>query len=327
MRIVALQRRAAGLRAGAPGAEPTARPGRRARSLRGLYGLALALALVPAPAQGQTADSGAAGAAYRMPGSGQLVLTRPTALLEPPPQAPRSHLALTPSPAALAAVPETTERAAASAPSATPPAAPDERPSAAAPSAPATAAEVPAAPETRAGAETPPAPAEVTAELQGDAGPPPPPSEPPSSEPPPPEGVAAASPAAPETTPVVEPSPGAESRQSAVLPATGGIGEEQRIAFAQGSADLSAAARRTLDDLALRMQGEASLRAQLLAYAGDAGDGGSQARRLSLSRALAVRAYLIDRGVRSTRLDVRALGSNVPDGPPDRVDIVPQRSG
>lgn len=321
MPIGALQRRTAGLRAGAPGAEPTARPGRRARSLRGLYGLALALALVPAPAQGQTADSGAAGAAYRMPGSGQLVLTRPTALLEPPPQAPRSHLALTPSPAALAAVPETTERAAASAPSATPPAAPDERPSAAAPSAPATAAEAPAAPETLAGAETPPAPAEVTAELQGDAGPSPPPSEPP------PEGVAAASPAAPETTPVVEPSPGAESRQSAVLPATGGIGEEQRIAFAQGSADLSAAARRTLDELALRMQGEASLRAQLLAYAADAGDGGSQARRLSLSRALAVRAYLIDRGVRSTRLDVRALGSNVPDGPPDRVDIVPQRSG
>jgi outer membrane protein OmpA-like peptidoglycan-associated protein len=293
-----------------------ARPGRRARSLRGLYGLALALALVPAPAQGQTADSGAAGAAYRMPGSGQLVLTRPTALLEPPPQAPRSHLALTPSPAALAAVPETTERAAASAPSATPPAAPDERPSAAAPSAPAAAAEAPAAPETLAGAETPPAPAEVTAELQGDAGPPPPP-----------EGVAAASPAAPETTPVVAPSPGAESRQSAVLPATGGIGEEERIAFAQGSAELSAAARSTLDDLALRMQSEASLRAQLLAYAADAGDGGSQARRLSLSRALAVRAYLIDRGVRSTRLDVRALGSNVPDGPPDRVDIVPQRSG
>lgn len=322
MCIGALQRRTAGLRAGAPGAEPTARPGRRARSLRGLYALALALALVPAPAQAQAPDSGAAGAAYRMPGSGQLVLTRPTALLEPPPQAPRSHLALTPSPAALAAVPETTEpAAAASAPSATPPAAPDERPSAAAPSATATAAEAPTAPATLAGAETPPAPAEVTAELQGDAGPPP------SSEPPPPEGVAAASPAAPETTPVVEPSPGAESRQSAVLPATGGIGEEQRIAFAQGSADLSAAARRTLDDLALRMQGEASLRAQLLAYATDAGDGGSQARRLSLSRALAVRAYLIDRGVRSTRLDVRALGSNVPEGPPDRVDIVPQRSG
>jgi len=47
-------------------------------------------------------------------------------------------------------------------------------------------------------------------------------------------------------------------------------------------------------------------------------------RRLSLSRALAVRAFLIDQGVRSTRLDVRALGDKTGDGPADRVDIVPQ---
>ena len=45
------------------------------------------------------------------------------------------------------------------------------------------------------------------------------------------------------------------------------------------------------------------------------------ARRLSLSRALQVRSYLIDQGVRSTRIDVRALGANVPSGPADRVDI------
>ncbi|MCH8925159.1 MAG: OmpA family protein [Proteobacteria bacterium] len=50
----------------------------------------------------------------------------------------------------------------------------------------------------------------------------------------------------------------------------------------------------------------------------------SAARRLSLSRALAVRAYLIEQGVRSTRMDVRALGDKVPDGPADRVDVLPQ---
>ena len=44
---------------------------------------------------------------------------------------------------------------------------------------------------------------------------------------------------------------------------------------------------------------------------------------MSLSRALAVRAYLIDQGVRSTRMDVRALGSKVGDGPADRVDVLP----
>ncbi len=54
-------------------------------------------------------------------------------------------------------------------------------------------------------------------------------------------------------------------------------------------------------------------------------DGGpSKARRLSLSRALAVRAFLIDQGVRSTRMDVRALGDKVQDGPSDRVDIAPR---
>ena len=44
--------------------------------------------------------------------------------------------------------------------------------------------------------------------------------------------------------------------------------------------------------------------------------------RLSLSRALAVRAFLIDRGVRSTRMDVRALGNKFEKGPGDRVDLI-----
>jgi outer membrane protein OmpA-like peptidoglycan-associated protein len=42
-----------------------------------------------------------------------------------------------------------------------------------------------------------------------------------------------------------------------------------------------------------------------------------------LSRALVVRAYLIERGVSNLRLDVRALGNRSDNGvPPDRVDIV-----
>ena len=44
-------------------------------------------------------------------------------------------------------------------------------------------------------------------------------------------------------------------------------------------------------------------------------------RRLSLSRALAVRTFLIDNGVRSTRIDVRALGDKAPDEPANRVDV------
>jgi outer membrane protein OmpA-like peptidoglycan-associated protein len=58
------------------------------------------------------------------------------------------------------------------------------------------------------------------------------------------------------------------------------------------------------------------------AYAAGQSSNASQARRLSLSRALAVRSYLIDKGIRSTRIDVQAMGA--PDnanGPADRVDL------
>ena len=74
--------------------------------------------------------------------------------------------------------------------------------------------------------------------------------------------------------------------------------------------------------MAGRLSADEALRVQLNAYAAESGDQSSQARRLSLSRALAVRAYLIDKGVRSTRLDVRALGQPQDDGPADRVDLV-----
>jgi outer membrane protein OmpA-like peptidoglycan-associated protein len=43
---------------------------------------------------------------------------------------------------------------------------------------------------------------------------------------------------------------------------------------------------------------------------------------LALSRALEVRKYLIDGGVRSTRIDVRALGDKAESTPLDRIDIV-----
>ena len=39
-------------------------------------------------------------------------------------------------------------------------------------------------------------------------------------------------------------------------------------------------------------------------------------------RALAVRAFLIERGVRSTRIDVRAMGKQSEGGPSERVDVV-----
>ena len=62
-------------------------------------------------------------------------------------------------------------------------------------------------------------------------------------------------------------------------------------------------------------------RVELQAYGGTHGDKGSDARRLSLKRALAIRQILIDDGVSPDRIDVRAMGGTDDSGPADRVDV------
>jgi outer membrane protein OmpA-like peptidoglycan-associated protein len=94
-----------------------------------------------------------------------------------------------------------------------------------------------------------------------------------------------------------------------------------RILFAGGCFDLSGDAKTELDGLAKRLAGDGRLYLQLVAYAGGTGD--SEARRLSLSRALAARSYLLDHGVDGKQVDVRPLGNRSEPGlPPDRVDCV-----
>lgn len=106
-------------------------------------------------------------------------------------------------------------------------------------------------------------------------------------------------------------------------PATGalGDGDSMRIVFEHDSSKLPADARDALLALSERLAQQEDLRLQLLAYAGDADTSASAARRLSLSRALAVRSFLIENGVRSTRIDVRALGNKSTEEITERVDI------
>lgn len=106
---------------------------------------------------------------------------------------------------------------------------------------------------------------------------------------------------------------------SAGEPIQGRLGE---IGFAVGAADLPGDGKSVLDQAVAQLKKDDSARLQIVAYASGGDDSGSQARRLSLSRALAVRSYLIDQGVRSTRMDVRALGNRSAGGSPDRVDIL-----
>jgi outer membrane protein OmpA-like peptidoglycan-associated protein len=62
-------------------------------------------------------------------------------------------------------------------------------------------------------------------------------------------------------------------------------------------------------------------RVELQAFGGVKGDKGSDARRLSLKRALSIRQVLIDDGVAPDRIDVRAMGGADDTGPADRVDV------
>jgi outer membrane protein OmpA-like peptidoglycan-associated protein len=95
-----------------------------------------------------------------------------------------------------------------------------------------------------------------------------------------------------------------------------------RLMFAGGSFDLSSDAKSELDAVAARLTADPHLYLQLMAYAAGGGDG-SEARRLSLSRALAARGYLLDHGVDGKQVDVRPLGNrSEPGQPPDRVDCV-----
>lgn len=106
------------------------------------------------------------------------------------------------------------------------------------------------------------------------------------------------------------------------LPAAPGIqGGVVTIPFQPGQGELPAGELAVLDGLVKQFAGNEE-RLQVRAYAANtAGDGGSGARRLSLTRALAVRQYLIDKGIRSTRIDVRALGVPTDGTAPDRVEV------
>lgn len=127
--------------------------------------------------------------------------------------------------------------------------------------------------------------------------------------------------AAPAPAPVLAPAP---VPQVAALPpaAPSRKGDNLTVPFATDSSHLPESARAELDRLAQRMDKDENLNLQLMAYAAGDEANASKARRLSLSRALEVRKYLMEMGVRSTRIEVRALGNKVEGGAADRVDAM-----
>lgn len=111
-----------------------------------------------------------------------------------------------------------------------------------------------------------------------------------------------------------------QSTQVAAIPGF----EDLRILFAGADSIVGPQGTALIMGLSQRLNRDESLRLQVRAYAGGTPEAATQARRLSLDRALAVRSMLIDQGVRGTRIDIRALGNSAPEEPRDRVDLIIQ---
>jgi outer membrane protein OmpA-like peptidoglycan-associated protein len=141
-----------------------------------------------------------------------------------------------------------------------------------------------------------------------------------------PAGGTTTSEPAPAVSGAPSPAPGTDSTgtQVAALPSARPAGPppNARVAFAGDSGELNDSGKGELRSVIdqMKRQGDARLRIEGYAIGGD--DGGTRARRLSLSRALAIRAYLMDQGIASTRMDVYARGNQTPEGTAaDRVDL------
>jgi outer membrane protein OmpA-like peptidoglycan-associated protein len=166
--------------------------------------------------------------------------------------------------------------------------------------------------------------------------------------PPPPKRVAKAEPApAPALAPNVNPFGGAPDlsnvfrnppqkapqpgpqmalKTAPAGPTTGNESLTKRsvILFAKDAPDPAKAALGALKFLAGDLNAamvSPNARVELQAFGGAKGDKGSDARRLSLKRALSIRQVLIDDGVSADRIDVRAMGGVDDTGPTDRVDV------
>jgi outer membrane protein OmpA-like peptidoglycan-associated protein len=113
------------------------------------------------------------------------------------------------------------------------------------------------------------------------------------------------------------PPPISDKARTTVAATTTGL----RLTFAPGESDLSPESSTSLKQLTEAAPRGDATTFNVLAYAPGKADDPSTARRISLSRAMAVRSALVADGVPSARIFVRALGEQYGDGPPDRVDL------
>ena len=245
-----------------------------------------------APATAAPATAAPAGAAPVTPAPPPSEPTRPAS----PPRTPPAHSSPAHRPHAAPSHPAPSRPSAPHA--ATPPASGTPSPSPPAASAIAHPATPPAKPPT------PPAPTSA-AQIRVPLAPPPAPVLPPAL-----------------VVPTRPPAPPAPAQIAADAPGDATpVKDGLRVTFGDGRADLNPGTASALRQLAHGAAAES--RFTVSAFAPGAPEDPSTPRRLSLSRALAVRSLLIAEGVASVRIYVKALGASqgVAEGPADRVDV------
>lgn len=181
------------------------------------------------------------------------------------------------------------------------------------PKAPTAVASAPAAPAP-APASPPPAPTKSESAEPAKAPPAPPVASAPAGAPP-------APPPAPAVAEAPKPADKPAETEQASAPTSAPTDGAAQVLFNADNTKLSADGQKVLDGVIGELEASDKLRVQLMAYASGEDLSSSKARRISLSRALSVRSYLIEKGVRSTRIDVRALGDKAEGDQKNRVDV------
>jgi outer membrane protein OmpA-like peptidoglycan-associated protein len=103
-------------------------------------------------------------------------------------------------------------------------------------------------------------------------------------------------------------------------PAKEGNIPNTQIIFGETDTEIPPAMESNLGGIAKQLVDNPRSTVSVIAYASGGKGQASNARRISLSRALAVRAYLIDQGANSLQINVQAMG-NKTKGQIERADI------
>ncbi|MDD4519787.1 MAG: OmpA family protein [Alphaproteobacteria bacterium] len=94
------------------------------------------------------------------------------------------------------------------------------------------------------------------------------------------------------------------------------------VLFAPDSSVISFDAEKELEKIYRFLLKNPDVNLRLQSYASLIDETGHKARRLSLSRALAMRSYFVEKGIHSTRIELRPLGYKENVSPLDKVEVI-----